>query len=652
MAAADLQAYETGNAYILANERLNVTIGKSNGIVSDVFLDGQDLLGPTSGSVGRGPYLDCYCTPSGFWTPGGAGRTMQLYSGEDKTGTAYGGFKLSDTFTATGQILEQYIFLREGETGLHMFSRVAYHNETTPFLRNLQELRTLFRPNTNIWTHLMTNQNQYAPLPGAEAIAKQVVVQDATWDMTATPNDGYVEEFADYFTKYSFQTNYQDHKAAGMFADGSRTPTNEAFGAWLVMNTQDTYFGGPLFSDLTVDGIVYNYIASNHHGNQTPNITTGFDRTFGPSYYHFNKGPAGTTIQELHDDATQYADPEWNAEFYDSIAELVPNYVTTGKRTQFNVKVDLPAGAKNAIAILTQNGVYFQDNVFDTKAYQYWAHLDSEGRATIPRVKRGTYRLTVYAEGVFGTYVQDDVVLTGCKPVTVEVDNWKEDSAGTELFRIGTPDKSSGEFRHGFAPDESKPRKPAQHLVYWANWDFPTDFPEGVRFKVGEDDESKDLNYVHWSVFGGRGNSVRPEMYVGNGDINNWTIAFDVAAAQVADKKEATFSVLLAGVKTAAGNTDIFNASEPHSNLAYTVSINGADLAPWVIPYYHSSSCAVRSSVSCYQVENKFVFDSALLREGENEIVLSLPYGATNYEPAILTNALYVQYDALRLEVS
>jgi rhamnogalacturonan endolyase len=28
------------------------------------------------------------------------------------------------------------------------------------------------------------------------------------------------------------------------------------------MNTKDTYFGGPLHSDLTVDGIVYNYISS------------------------------------------------------------------------------------------------------------------------------------------------------------------------------------------------------------------------------------------------------------------------------------------------------------------------------------------------------------------------------------------------------
>lgn len=34
-----------------------------------------------------------------------------------------------------------------------------------------------------------------------------------------------------------------------------------------------------------------------------------------------------------------------------------------------------------------------------------------------------------------------------------------------------------------------------------------------------------------------------------------------------------------------------------------------------------------------------------------NEIVLSLPYNATDYESAVLPRSVYVQYDALRLEV-
>lgn len=70
-----------------------------------------------------------------------------------------------------------------------------------------------------------------------------------------------------------------------------------------------------------------------------------------------------------------------------------------------------------------------------------------------------------------------------------------------------------------------------------------------------------------------------------------------------------------------------------------------------MLRYYHSSSCAVRSAVICYNIANKFTFDPKLFVEGKNEIILSLPANATDYESAVLPTSVYVQYDALRLEV-
>lgn len=67
--------------------------------------------------------------------------------------------------------------------------------------------------------------------------------------------------------------------------------------------------------------------------------------------------------------------------------------------------------------------------------------------------------------------------------------------------------------------------------------------------------------------------------------------------------------------------------------------------------YYQSSSCAVRSAVICYNLAHKFTFDASMLQSGENEIILSLPYNATDYESAVLPQSIYVQYDSLRLEV-
>lgn len=109
-------------------------------------------------------------------------------------------------------------------------------------------------------------------------------------------------------------------------------------------------------------------------------------------------------------------------------------------------------------------------------------------------IKPGTYRLTVYADGIFGQYIQDDIVVAVGKVTTTKA-KWREESAGKELWRIGTPDRSSGEYRHGDQPDPNKPLHPPEYRIYWANWDFPTDYPDGVTFEVGRSDEGKDFNY-------------------------------------------------------------------------------------------------------------------------------------------------------------
>ena len=267
-------------------------------------------------------------TPKGSYTPGSIDPKYQLFEGTDPSNMPSAGIVMSEAYPPTGQVLEQYWFLRDRETGLHTFSRLAYHNSTTPFLRNPQEFRTLFRPNTPLWTNLSTNEIQYAPLPipnpATGGKGNYTTVQDATWKLT-NQSDQYVIQESEYFTKYTVSDTWRDHKVHGLFADGSTSDDGSVYGAWMVMSTVDTYFGGPLHSDLAVDGIVYNYIVSNHHGDGTPNITDGFDRTFGPQYCHFNKGAAAATLEDLRSDALQYADPEWNAEFYDSIAKHVPN---------------------------------------------------------------------------------------------------------------------------------------------------------------------------------------------------------------------------------------------------------------------------------------------------------------------------------------
>lgn len=258
---AAIKSSESSTSIDISNDRLSFSVLKSSGSVSKLTLDGQNLLG-----TGRGPYLDCHCVDSGFWTPGN-GASYKLFKGTDSANKAYAGAMMSQNYKNTGKILEQYWFLRDGETGLHVFARVKYSNSQTPDGGDLGELRQLFRPTGSVWTHLSSSDEMYAPLIDTSSAP---TVQDATWYVGGKKDDPYVKQMSDYFTKYMFSEEWRDQTVHGMYGDGSKSSDGSTYGAWLVMNTKDTYFNGPTHSDLTVDGIVYNYLVSNHHGNGVP----------------------------------------------------------------------------------------------------------------------------------------------------------------------------------------------------------------------------------------------------------------------------------------------------------------------------------------------------------------------------------------------
>jgi rhamnogalacturonan endolyase len=231
------------------------SFSKTANAFTKIVLDGIDLLG--TGIL----YYDCHCIP-----PGGAAYTppadfIGFVNGTDSSGTPYVGIITNNTYVPTGQVFQKTWFIRGEETSIHHFTRVAYHNSSVPNLLNLLELRSLFRPSSDIFTHLVSDLKTFAPLPSDQAVANEITVQDTTWYLGNTPNDPYVQQFSDYFTKYTFANSWRDQIVHGMYGDGS-TSNGTPFGAWNVMFNKETYFGGPTHSDLLVDGIVYGMLTN------------------------------------------------------------------------------------------------------------------------------------------------------------------------------------------------------------------------------------------------------------------------------------------------------------------------------------------------------------------------------------------------------
>ncbi|KAJ7617816.1 galactose mutarotase-like protein [Roridomyces roridus] len=618
-----VQVSQTASTITFSNSELSFDLLTSNGYIRNIVFRNTSLLGPPTGLSAQ-VYTDWPSNAFGLI----ANNSRQIIEGSD-----YAGIVITDNNTAAGSLVQRSWFLRDGEAGLHSFVRLNYYNATVESLGALGEVRTMFRPNPDDapWTHIVTNSEQYATHPSDEALANEIQVQDATWYIGNTPNDPYVLEEGDYWTKYSFADN-QTNKARGLFGGGQN---NESLGAWWVINQKDTFFGGPSHFDLMVDGIIYNKLSTGHGGAASPNVTTGFDRTFGPQFLYFNHG-SNATLLELLADAEKYADPTWNAEFYDAIAPNVVGYVPTSGRGSVSGKVALPDGASKVVVALSANGVDLQDSAEDIHAYQYWVEdVELQGGVfEIGRVKVGTYRLTVYATGIFGDFTLDDVVVEAGNMTALDV-AWTADSAGTELWRIGTPDRSAGEFRNGWEKDYTRLNHPANRS-YWGAWDFPTQFPTGVNFTVGKSDVGQDWNYIHWSQYGGT--FTRPGIVTTN--VNAWQINFDLAYPPPASVN-ATLTILLAGAATSSGNTGVVQGAWPFVPISISINEQNEPFV-WTITPQESGSCGVRSAISCYLLSNKFVFPGTWLNAGHNNFIIALP---------VNVSGIYIQYDALRLEI-
>lgn len=218
-------------------------------------------------------------------------------------------------------------------------------------------------------------------------------------------------------------------------------------------------------------------------------------------------------------------------------------------------------------------------------------------------MKEGKYRLTIYATGIFGHFVHGGVAVHAGKTTAV-AERWEPESAGTEVWRLGTPDKSSGEFQYGAALGPTHPLHPPEYLIYWEVYNWQDDFPKGVNYTIGRSSPTVDFNTVHWSVY---------DITTENKDVEydttrNWIIRFPMDEEQLKGIKTATLTIQLAAVKTASGNTDEYKP-EPYSKLALKSYTNNQKepLTMW-IRYNQSSNCIVSSTVSCYQVRSRMSF--------------------------------------------
>ena len=268
----------------------------------------------------------------------------------------------------------------------------------------------------------------------------------------------------------------------------------------------------------------------------------------------------------------------------------------------------------------------------DGNYYQFWTDGTDDGKFTISNVRPGTYTLHAFADGVLGEFAQANVTVTAGQSLDLGQIEWKPVRYGRQLWDIGYPDRTGGKFFKG-DPDN-----------YWLwGWPvrYPLLFPNDITYTIGQSDYHKDWFFEQvphgestaWlnpdakdpanQRFGWiRTSSPGQDMWrtIGHGRATTWTIKFNMDKAE---HGQATLRVALAG---ADGNGGLAVAVNSQSvGTIRTIATNALR--------YNTDKGVWR--------EYTLAFDAALLKQGENEMKLTVPAGD-------LTSG--VVYDYLRLE--
>jgi rhamnogalacturonan endolyase len=305
---------------------------------------------------------------------------------------------------------------------------------------------------------------------------------------------------------------------------------------------------------------------------------------------------------------------------------------------------DYPGGSPRA----GNNGVVTWDH--DGNYYQFWTDGSDDGKFTITNVRPGRYTLHAFADGVLGEFAQTNITVDPGKDIDLGKLDWKPVRYGKQIWEIGYPDRTGDKFFKG-DPDN-----------YWL-WGWPLRyallFPNDITYTIGKSDYHKDWFFqetphatsMAWlnpnakdpanQRFGWvkaesltqfpHTDSTGPWQVYGMGRSTTWTIKFNMDHAP---KGQAALRIALAGSDSTAGLTN------PGAQGTFAVGVNGKPVG--AIHIISTNAIRYNTNAGVWR-EYTQKFDATQLKEGENDMELTVPAGE-------VTSG--VVYDYLRLELN
>lgn len=463
---------ETDAAVIVDNGLVRIEIDRSNGRMTSLVYDGVEM-------VSRGNYDMNAAREGGALPLPGGDEGIVVRREQDFVDVA---FHHAPSNGMPCRIVRHHI-VRAGEPGIHLAYSYDHPAELHGF--RIDQHRYVFYTPGGVFTHASVPDDEHATawreaaarMPTPAEMSNGRVVMDATTDLEGT-GTAYPRR---YYTKYDWAVHMKNHSLHGLYGSG--------YGMWAALPNLEAFSGGPVRQDLVLhqrndSPVLLVEPHATHYGTRPVRVAPGeaWQKTYGPYYVHLNKGSDGRALRK---DAEKHARFDAHAGFYDRLA--IEGWTPKRQRSRVIGKAHIPGvplrELAGAVAVLSDNRTPMQDSAL---GYNYWTEIASGGHFSIADVRAGTYRLTIYGDGIWGEHVIDDVTIEAGSVVRLGRMEWQPVSNGETIFQIGSPTRDSREFRGG--------RDFRQYGLFHS---YRDEFPDGVTYVVGSSGNDA-WNYVHY----------------------------------------------------------------------------------------------------------------------------------------------------------
>ena len=411
--------------------------------------------------------------------------------------------------------------------------------------------------------------------------------------------------------------------------------TTRNIGFWLINPTTEYLSGGPTkveflcHRDTTpvAAPCVLNYWRSSHYGGAVVAVGEGehWTKVIGPFFLYVN---GGSDPQAMWKDALAQSAKETAKWPYDWVAGV--DYPDKSQRSSVKGRLVLHdpqapgATTPNLLVGLTHPAYAAPiarargfgpprqiDWQTDAKNYQFWTRGDEQGNFTIPHVRPGIYTLHAMADGVLGEYSQAEIRVEPGHSIDLGEIQWTPVRKGKQLWDVGIPNRNGSEFFHG-----------ADHADPSISLKYATLFPNDVHYVIGQSDFRKDWFFQH--VPHNEDPAARAVPFAGvrgAGRATPFSIAFELPEAP---RGKATLRLAICGTG------------------ARTIDVAVNDRPVGQVDRLRGDGAIARHSIQGLWYEREVAFDASLLKQGPNELTLTVPAGPINNG---------VIYDYLRLEL-